>query len=428
LINVLFLILVIFILFIIGLPIAIAIGFPSMIFLWFNEGVNYISIQRIVGGLHVYSLLAIPLFILAANIMNEAKVTKILFDFCDEIVGSIKGGLGHVNVLASMIFAGMSGCAAADAGGLGLIEIEAMRGKNYPDNFSVGITAASSIIGPIIPPSLHMIVYAVAADASIGRLFAGGLIPGILMGGSLSIMIILFADKFKLPPVESKINIKRIFHSFKKAFFAIFTPLILLGGIFFGIFTPTEGAGVAILYTIVIGFIVYRSLTLKKVHKALIESTKISVKTLFIIGFSSLFSWILASNNIPQILFSSFSQGINNYYKFMFLVNFLLLVTGCFLEPVSSIIIFVPIFLPFLKELGIDYVHFGVIMVLNLLIGALTPPFGGVLFVLSSAANVKVEDVAKDAALFIIPILIVLALIVIFPQIVLFLPNLIYGK
>jgi tripartite ATP-independent transporter DctM subunit len=271
------------------------------------------------------------------------------------------------------------------------------------------------------------VIYAVVASASIGRLFAAGIVPGFIMGLSLMVLIYLLADKYHTP-VEKKSSLKDILNSFVSTFWALLTPGIILGGIFFGVFTPTEAAAIASFYAIILGFFIYREMDAKSFYKALIDSMSTTIQIMFIVVSATLFAWILAKEQVPQIVAAFMLSKIHNYYLILFSINVLLIIVGCFMETVASINILVPVFIPLMKELGIDPVHFGVMMILNLMIGILTPPFGTVLFVLSSVAKVSVETVAKDTAIFILPLLIVLILIVLFPQLTLFLPNLFFGK
>lgn len=423
-----FLIIGLFVLLASGLPVALAIGIPSLVYIIADGTVpNFAAVQTMVGGANTYPLLAIPFFILAGNFMNISGVTTRIFNFSNKLVGHIKGGLGHVNVIASIIFAGMSGAAIADAGGLGAIEINAMRKAGYNDSLTIGITAASSTIGPIIPPSMVAVIYAVVASTSIGRLFAAGIVPGFIMGLSLMVLIYLLSDKYKTP-VGKKSSVTEIVKSFVSTFWALLTPGIILGGIFFGVFTPTEAAAIASFYAIILGFFIYREMSLRGFYRALIDSMSTTIQIMFIVVSATLFAWILAKEQVPQAVADFMLGKMQNYYLILFSINILLLIVGCFMETVAAINILVPVFIPLIQELGIDPVHFGVIMILNLMIGILTPPFGTVLFVLSSVAKVPVEKVAKDTAIFLLPLMIVLVLIVLFPQFTLFLPNLIFGK
>ncbi len=423
-----FLIIGLLFLLILGLPVALAIGIPSLIYIIVDGNIpNFSAIQRMVAGANTYPLLAVPFFIFAGNLMNTSGVTYRIFDFSNKIVGHIKGGLGHVNVIASIIFAGMSGAAIADAGGLGNIEINAMRKEGYDDGLTIGITAASSTIGPIIPPSLPVVVYAVVASTSVGRLFAAGIIPGLIMGISLMIIIYLLADRFHTP-IGKKYSFKEIIISFLSAFWSLLTPAIILGGIFFGIFTPTEAAVIASFYAIILGFFIYREMTAKQFLEAVRRSMVSTVQVMFIVVAATLFAWILANEKVPQAVAGYILGLTDNYYLILLAINIVLLIVGMFMETIASINILVPVLLPIIDQLGIDPIQFGVMMILNLMIGLLTPPFGTVLFVLSGVAEVSVETVAKNTAIFLIPLLVVLALIALVPEITLYLPNIIFGK
>ncbi len=413
---------------VLGMPVAMAIAIPCFVYIIIDGTIpTFAAIQTMVGGANTYPLLAVPFFILAGNIFNAGGVTERLFHFSNTLVGHIKGGLAHVNVVGSMIFAGMSGAAIADAGGLGNIEIQAMRKAGYNDTLTIGITAASSTIGPIIPPSMVGVIYASIAQASVGRLFAAGFIPGFLMGLFMMVQVYLLADKYKTP-IEKRATFNEILRSFYSAFGALFAIVIILGGIFSGVFTATEAAGIAALYGMILGFVIYRDMSLKGFYGAFKTSIKTTIQIMFIVVSATLFAWILAKEQFPQMFSTFMLEKVQNYYLILFSINILLLIVGCFMETVAIINILVPVFIPIMQQLNIDPVHFGIMMIINLMIGVLTPPFGSVLFVLSSVANVSVEKVARDTAIFIIPILVVLFLITVFPPVTLFLPNLIYGK
>ena len=416
-----------FILLAFGLPIAFALGIPSVAYVLIDGKIpDFAAVQTMVGGANSYPLLAIPFFIFAGNLMNVSGVTERIFNFASKWVGHIKGGLGHVNVLASIIFAGMSGTAVADAGGLGLIEIKAMRDAGYDDKLTLGITAASSTIGPIIPPSMVAVIYAVVASTSVGRLLAAGFVPGLLMGLCLMAMVYMMADKYKCP-VEKKATFKERLLSLKYAFGSLLTPLIILGGIFSGIFTPTEAAGIACAYAAFLGIVIYKEMDAKFFWDAVKNAALSTIQLMFIVVSATLFAWILAKEQVPQLVANFLISHFNNYYALLLIINVVLLIVGCFMETVASINILVPVFLPLIQQMGIDPVHFGVMMILNLVIGVITPPFGTVLFVLSSVAKVPVDQVAKATAPFFIPLLIALALVALIPQLTLFLPNLIFG-
>ena len=416
------------VLLLLGLPIAVAIGVPSLVYIILDGTVpNFTAIQRMVAGPNSYVLLAIPFFMFAGNLLNESGVTNRIFDFSSKLVGHIRGGLGHVNVVASMIFAGMSGAAVADAGGLGVIEVKAMRAAKYPESMTIGVTAASSTIGPIIPPSLIAVVYASVAQESVGRLFAAGFLPGVLMGLSLMVLVYIQGRQLGLR-VEKRATFREIFLSFCDTFWSLLTPGIILGGIFFGICTPTEAAAVACVYSIVLGFLIYREMSIGGFYRALVTSMETTVQVMFIVAAATLFAWILAKEKVPVMVANFMLTQFDNYYVILLVINIILLLVGCFMETVAAINILVPVFLPLIEKLGIDPVHYGIIVILNLTIGLLTPPFGTVLFVLSGVAKVSVEDVARHTFVYLIPLLIVLALLTLYPPLTLTIPNLLFGK
>lgn len=418
--------LLLFVLLALGLPVAVAVGIPSFMYVLNNPGfVNFVAIQRMIAGINTYSLLAVPFFILAANLMNSGGITTRIFDSCRIGMGRVKGGLAYVNIIASVIFAGMSGAAIADAGGLGSIEIKAMREAGYDDRMTIGVTAASSLIGPIIPPSMPMVVYGVIASTSIGRLFAAGVVPGFLMAVALAVMVLLLHDRWACPR-GTRTTLLEKFNASRKAFLSLMTPVIILGGIFTGYFTPTEAAAVACLYALLLG-IFYKDIDRKSFMKAVRESMVTSVQVLIIVASAALFSNILAREQIPQKLMLVVQQSNMAPWMIILLINVLLLIVGLFMETIASINLLVPVLLPIVVSLGMDPVQFGIVIILNLVIGTLTPPFGTVLFVLSGVAEVSVEKVAKTVMIFLPPLLLVLALVNIFPQLSLSLPNMFFG-
>jgi tripartite ATP-independent transporter DctM subunit len=415
-----------FVFLVLGFPVAVAVGLPSLIYVMFEATIpDFVAIQRMIAGIYSYSLLAIPFFIFAANLMNTGGITNRIFNSVEVMMGRVKGGLAYVNIVASVIFAGMSGAAIADAGGLGSIEIKAMREAKYDERITLGITAASSLIGPIIPPSMPIIVYGVVASASIGRLFAAGIIPGIIMAGSLALMIFGLQGVWKLPR-GPKTTVLEKFTSFRKAFLSLLTPVIILGGIFSGFFTPTEAAAIACLYALILSLL-YGDLNLKSFVETVRTSMVTTVQVLFIVASAALFSWIIAREQIPQMLVELVNSLNLSSWVVILLMNLLLLVVGLFMETIASINLLVPVLLPVMIQLGMDPVQFGVIIILNLVIGTMTPPFGTVLFVLSSVADVTVEKVARSVLIFFPPLLIVLLLINMFPAMTLWLPNLLFG-
>ena len=407
-----------------GCPIFYCLGIVSSIFLVI-QGEAMLNIpQRIFSGIDSFPLLAIPLFIFAANLMNKGGTTFRIFRFAQTLVGHFKGGLGYVNVLASVIFAGMSGSAVADAGGLGQIEIAAMRERKYPDSFSAGITGASCIVGPIIPPSISMVVYGVMANTSIGALFLAGFLPGLLIAIALMIKIAIISERRNYPR-EKKAKFSEILIAFKDAIFGILAPVIIIGGILSGIFTPTEAAGVVSLYVIIIGVFVYRELNLQKIITSLKETAASTSVICIIMALANLFSWILLREQIPQTLTRVLTSLSTNPIVILFIINILVIFLGCFLEGMSIIIITVPVLLPLLNEVGINLVHFGVLLVLTTTFGLITPPMGVALFTISNVAKIPYEEVTKGVFLFILPIIIVIIILTIFPNILLYIPKLV---
>ncbi|MAU99139.1 MAG: ABC transporter permease [Fulvimarina sp.] len=409
-----------------GVPVAISLAASSAIFLLIEGRVpEVVVIHRMVNGVDSFPLLAIPFFILAGNLMNSSGITERIFDFAKAIFGWMRGGLGHVNVGASVIFAGMSGAAVADAGGLGAIEIKAMRDAKYDPGFAVGITAASSTIGPIIPPSLPMVIYGVNANASIGQLFAAGFIPGILMALALMAMIAVYARR-RGYPVDQPFRLGALGTSFMRAALSLMTPVIIVGGILTGAFTPTEAAIAACVWALFLGLVVYRTLTLRRFLRVSFDTIETTAVVLFIVAAATIFAWVLTSNRAPEHFAALILTVSENPWIVLLLINLILLVVGCFMETVAAITILTPVLLPIAMKMGVDPVHFGVIMVLNLMIGLLTPPIGMVLYVLSRVSGVPFERCVSATAPFLVPLFLVLALVTFFPAVTMWLPTLIY--
>ena len=413
------------ILIVIGAPIAIALGGSSMIWVYLTNAVpDFAILHRMVMGVDSFPLLAVPFFILAGSLMNAAGLTNQIFDFAKACVGWLPGGLGHVNIGASIIFAGMSGAAVADAGGLGTIEIKAMDDAGYDRDFSVAVTAASSTIGPIIPPSLPMVIYGVMASTSIGALFIAGFIPGLIMGLSLSILVYYFAKKRHYPK-DSSFSLKRLGVTFIRGLPALFSPVIIIGGIATGVFTPTEAAIAAVAYSLILGF-VYRTMTVKKFMAVSMETIESTAVILLIVAGASIFAWILTANRVTENFASALLTFSQNKYVVLMLINIILFVVGFFMETLAAITILTPVLLPTVVALGVDPIHFGVIMVLNLMIGLLTPPVGMVLYVLSRVAKVPFERCAVATLPFLIPLVTVLMLVTFVEPIAMWLPRLIF--
>jgi len=410
----------------IGLPIGFCLFVSSIWYMAINGIPLMIAAQRVAAGADSFPLLALSFFILAGSLMNSAGITAKIFDFTDKLVGHFHGGLGHANVLASVIFSGMSGSAVADTGGLGAIELKAMKDAGYDEDFALAVTGASSIIGPIVPPSVPAVVLGVAANISIGRLFMGGVVPGLLMAGTLCVMIVYFSKKRGYPKGDHFSPWAAVL-ALKNGFFPLLTPVILIGGIISGIFTPTEAAIVAVVYALLLG-IVYHALTMKNLPSIFIDAIGTTVNVLFIIASSTLFAWLLTTAQVPQQLSQAFLDMVSNKYVALLIINVILLFAGCFLDTAAAIVIFIPIFMPIILSYHIDPVHFGIMMILNLMLGLMTPPVGMVLFVLSSVSKVSFEQIAKAIWPFVLALFAVLVLIIFVPEIVTFLPNMIFGS
>ncbi|MEC9483678.1 MAG: TRAP transporter large permease, partial [Halomonas sp.] len=354
-----------------GLPIAICLAGSCLIYVYLSGQVPDIVVaHRMINGVDSFPLLAIPFFILAGNLMNNGGITQRIFDFALALMGWMRGGLGHVNVGASIVFAGMSGAAVADAGGLGTIEIKAMRDAGYDEEFAVGITAASSTIGPIIPPSLPMVIYGVMAGASVGQLFVAGLVPGLLMGIVLMVMIAILARRRGYKR-DAAFALKTLRVTFARAFLSLMTPIIIVGGIISGMFTPTEAAIAAVIYALFLGMVVYRILTWRRLVQVSMETIETTAIILLIVAGASIFAWILTSNQVTEQVMGLFGPFADNPFMVLLLINLVLIVVGCFMETIAAITILVPVLLPVAVNAGVDPVHFGVIMVLNLMIGLL---------------------------------------------------------
>ena len=422
----LFLFAALFTLLVMGVPIAISLAGSCLLYVLLTGRVpDVVVMHRMINGVDSFPLLAIPFFILAGNLMNNGGITVRIFDFAKALMGWMRGGLGHVNVGASIVFSGMSGAAVADAGGLGTIEIKAMKDAGYDEEFSVGITAASSTIGPIIPPSLPMVIYGVMASVSVGQLFVAGLVPGLLMGLVLMAMITIISRRRGYTR-DAVFSLPVLGHTFKRAFLSLLTPVIIVGGIMTGAFTPTEAAIAAVVYALVLGGVVYRSLTWRRLLKVSMETIETTAVILLIVAGASIFAWILTSNQVTQHVVTLLGPFADNPIATLIIINLVLIVVGCFMETIAAITILVPVLLPVAVTAGVDPVHFGVIMVLNLMIGLLTPPVGMVLYVLSRVSGISFEKCMRGTLPFLVPLIIALLLVTFIPAISLWLPTLLY--
>lgn len=410
-----------------GMSVAFTLGIASMVQLWVDGTPLFVMVQRMTKSLSdSFPLLAVPFFIFAGNLMNSGGITERIFGFARVLVGHFRGGLAHVNVIASIIFSGMSGSALADAGGLGNMEIKAMRSAGYESGFAGAVTVASSIIGPLIPPSIPMVLYGVLADASIGRLFLGGVIPGLLTAGSLMIMIAFIAKKRDYPR-DPKPELPDIWVALQGAFLPIITPFIIVGGIAFGVFSPTEASVMASVYAIFLSMIVYRTLTSKGLFQVILSTIRTTAMVCFIVATASIFAWVLASHQAPMHVAAWLLSLSDNPLIILLIISVAVFIAGFFIEGLAIMILAVPALAPTLAASGIDPIHFGVVFIFNLMIGLMTPPMGVGLFVVSGVSGIKFETLAKATLPFLVPLMIVLVLLIIFPQLVTWLPDLVLG-
>jgi TRAP-type C4-dicarboxylate transport system permease large subunit len=449
-----------------GVPVAIAMAGSALVYILLTGSTPpFAVVHRMISGIDSFPLLAVPFFIFAGNLMNNAGITNRIYDFALALVGWLKGGLGHVNIIGSVIFAGMSGTAIADAAGLGTIEIKAMRDKGYDVGFSVGVTAASATLGPIIPPSLPFVIYATMANVSVGQLFLAGILPGIVMAALMMLTVAYYAHKnqwggdivlewkrmgkalIELAVVVAfplamwgAVRLGMPFNyalgaglallfladwRFKfDAVMPIMTPILLIGGMSTGVFTPTEGAIAACVWALILGLVWYRTMTLRMLAKVGMDTIETTVTVMFIVAAASIFGWLLTATRVTDMVALWVLSFTHSPWVFLLLANLLMLFVGCFLEPTAAILILVPVLLPVVQQLGIDPVHFGLVMVLNLMIGLLHPPMGMVLFVLARVANLSIEKTTMAIVPWLIPLLLSLVLITYVPQIALWLPHL----
>ena len=417
-----------FVLIFLGVHVGYALIAASMFFFTVSGSLNLVpfALEQMFNGVNSQTLLAVPFFVLAGNLMNGGGVTTRIFDFAASMIGHKKGGLAHVNVLASLIFSGMSGSALADAGGLGQLEIKSMKDAGFDEGFAGGITAASCIIGPLVPPSTPLIIYAVLANQSVEKLFMAGFLPGLLTTAALMVMCAFLAHKRNYPS-EPKRSWGYRMNSFKKSVWALLTPVIILVGIFTGYFTPTEAAVVAALYTMILGFFVYKELTLKSFFKICLDSIKTSGTIVLMILGVTLFQFVISREQMPQAIATFFVSNVNSKLMLLLMINIVLLLLGTCIDALPLQMILVPILLPAVMAYGVNPIQFGVVVIFNLMIGILTPPMGTALFVVSRVGNIQFKTLVKGVLPFLIPLIITLILLNVFPQITLFLPTLLTG-
>ena len=453
------------VLLIVGVPVALSMALASVLYILMTGTVpDVIVAQRMIAGIESFPLLAVPFFILAGNLMNIAGVTGRIYSFAVALVGWMRGGLGQVNIIGSVIFSGMSGTAIADAAGLGTIEIKAMKDHGYSTEFAVGVTAASATLGPIIPPSLPFVIYGMMANVSIGALFLGGLIPGVVMTVMMMATVAYFAHRngwgsdtpfswrqlggatveiaivLGFPLVVWLLTLAGLSPNLAiglalavllaldwyfdfSAVMALMAPVILIGGMTLGWFTPTEAAVAAVIWSLFLGLVRYRSMTLRSLSKATFDTIETTASVLFIVTAASIFAWLLTVSQAAQLLSDTILGLTQNKWVFLLLANLLILFVGCFIDTIAAITILVPILLPIVLKLGIDPIHFGLIITLNLMIGLLHPPLGMVLFVLARVANLSVERTTMAILPWLVPLLLALVAITYIPELTLWLPR-----
>ena len=409
-----------------GLPLWASMGLAALAFLWLAGFPITVLPQKMAGSMNSFPIVAAPLFILMGNILGAAKITDRIVVFASAVIGWVRGGYAHASILTSMIFAGMVGSAVADAAGSGAIEIRAMKKAGYKPETAAAITAAAATIGPIIPPSLPMVIYGVMADVSIGKLFMGGVVPGVLMGLTLMVMVAVIARREGMVR-QAFGGFAAIGRAFLHCFFAIMTPVVILGGMFSGWFTPTEAAAVACLYALFLGFVVYRTLHWRQLGPILVDTAMTTGVVMLLVMAAAALGWCISISRVPQTLTPLILAAITSPLVFLLLVNVLLLVVGCFMEALAAMLILIPILAPAAASYGIDPVQFGVMVVLNLIIGTITPPVGVVLFVVTRIAEIRFEVMARAILPWLVPLLLVLAAITVYPPFTLWLPRALQG-
>ena len=406
-----------------GLPLFVSMGLACLVFLLLAGMPVTVLPQKMAGSINSFPIIAAPLFILMGNILAAAQLTDKIVAFASAVIGWVRGGYAHASIMTSMIFAGMVGSAVADAAGAGAIEVRAMRKAGYRPETAASITAAAATIGPIIPPSLPMVIYGVTADVSIGKLFLAGVIPGLLMGLALMVMVSLVARREGMTR-KAFVGFKVVGATFLRGFFALMTPVVILGGIFGGFFTPTEAAAVACLYALFLGFVVYRTLTWQHIGPILEETAETTGLVLVLVMAAGALGWCISISRLPQTLTPMILETIKDPLVFLLMANLLMLLIGCFMEALAAMLILIPILVPAAISYGINPVHFGVVMVLNLILGTIHPPIGVVLFVVTRIADVSFETMSRAILPWLIPLVAVLLAITVWPPLTLWLPSL----
>lgn len=417
-------ILVLFLVFLLGFPIAFSLGMVSLAQVLIDGFPALVVVQRMFTGADSIALTAIPLFILSGGLMFRGGMSKRIVNFADLLIGHFPSGLAMVSILACMFFAAITGSAIAATAAIGGIMIPLMVEKGYDKEYCAPLLACGGSIGPIIPPSIPLLIFGVMANVSVAKLFIGGFLPGILMGVGLMIYSYFVGKKRNYIGRETKAPLKDVLIAGKDALLALLMPVIIIGGILSGAFTPTESGTIAVFYALIVGMFVYKELTVKDLWIALRDSAKSTGQVLVVVAFASLFTWVITVNNVPQDVGAFLQSTINNKYVLLLVINIILLIAGTFIDTTSAIVIFTPLFLPLAQSFGIDLIHFGLIMAVNLTIGMCTPPLGVCLFVAGSIAKISLKDQFRDLLPMLGVLIVVLLLVTYIPQIVLFLPGL----
>jgi tripartite ATP-independent transporter DctM subunit len=411
---------------IIGVPIVFALIFAPIVGVWLDDKTVFLSMmpQRIFGGINQFPLLAIPMFILAGEVMNRGGITVRLVNFAKTLVGHFRGGLAHVNIVSSLMFAGLSGSAVADTSALGSMLIPAMEKDGYTRRFAAAVTAASSVIGPVIPPSIIMVVYAYIMGVSVGGLFAAGFVPGAMMGIGLMTVNAFISHKRQYPRAAERAPMKEVRQNFISAFFPLMTPVIILGGILSGIFTPTEAAAAAVAYAVLLSLFITRTLPLREIPEMLYRAGLTSASILLVIGAATVFGWVTSLSGVPGVVTGLLTSISDNPLVVLLCVNILLFIVGMFFDAGPAILILGPLLAPTLTSLGIEPLHFAIIMCVNLTVGLATPPMGLVLFVASSIGKVSIVDITKELWPFLLMHAAIILMITYIPALTLTLPRL----
>lgn len=417
-------IILLFVFFLIGIPICFSLGLVSVYGILNGGFPTMVVVQRLFTGADSTALIAIPLFILAGGLMVQGGISKRIVDFADALIGHFPSGLALVSILACMFFAAITGSAIAATAAIGGIMMPIMRDKGYEDTFSAPLIACGGSIGPIIPPSIPLLLYGTMANVSVGKLFIGGFIPGIIMGLGLMILSYFIGKKRHYVGRDHKAPLSEVLRTGKDAALALIMPLIIIGGIMSGVFTATESGAIACAYALIIGGVVYRELKPEKMFGLFVDCAKSTGQVLVVVAFASLFTWVITVAQVPQTVSQILSGSIHNKYMMLLVINIILLIAGTFIDTTSALVIFTPLFLPLVQAMGIDLIHFGLVMAVNLTIGMCTPPLGVDLFVASSIAKISLKDMMHDLIPMLLILLVVLAIITYIPWTVTFLPNL----